>query len=191
MLSKSYTVANCFETYIYAKDYTSKSAIPESNKKWGESIILITLGCPCTITFERRKKDDEDEGEHDVVLRPRSILVMRGECRRKWKFHVTQVDEFANKLLHTITLKTSKLFDEEMLRRRCVIEPNDRVAREIVMRLKTLKGSRYSGNSGDTSTPSQDEMNRSIEEADYWRNNYADQINFTFNPTMLNFPVTP
>lgn len=103
-----------------------------------------------------------------MVIGPRSILLMSGECRRRWKFHITAIDADDDVSFRTITLRTNKIFDEEMLRRRRVIEPSDNMAVQIGRRLKELKEKRYSGNSGDTAKPSREELVMGVKEADLW-----------------------
>ena len=114
---------------------------------------------------------------------------MKGECRRNWKYRITGIEATEGKLLRTITLYSTKLFDEEMLRRRMIIEQNDGIYNRIHERLKALKKLGYSGISGDRKTPSHEEIALGQQEADEWEKTYANMRNLTFDRGFLNFDV--
>lgn len=187
LLSRSYTVANEFETHIYSDNYVPpKESKKESNKKFGESIIMITLGCSCTITFKTTKK-----AEKVMVIGLRSILVMRGVCRKLWKFHITAIDANDDNNLRTITLHTDKIFDEEMLRRCLLVEPIGSDTREkIEMRLNDLSNARYSGNSGDFAKPSREELSMGVREANMWETEVLSVITCSSMRTSDNQSIT-
>jgi alkylated DNA repair dioxygenase AlkB len=50
--------------------------------KFGEPIISLSLGSPCVMTFR------QGDVSQDVLLKPRSLLIMSGESRWKWTHEI-------------------------------------------------------------------------------------------------------
>lgn len=66
---------------------------------FGDTIGLSLLA-PCRLRFRRRRKNGWDRA--DVVARPRSVYLLRGEVRSEWEHSIPPVDA----LRYSITFRT-------------------------------------------------------------------------------------
>ena len=65
----------------------------QDQEVFGETVISVSLGSTCAMRFTRTEPDDAQ----DVLLEPKSLLVLKGEARSIWK--------------HGIPARTSDILD--------------------------------------------------------------------------------
>ena len=154
----------------------------DSRKRWGETVVGITLGCAGVMSFQPDKGNASPSppgtrrslnsdglavsvrmgGVVDVFLPPRSVYVMSGPCRGhpNWK-HMVMPNNAANReylgsspnpsfancvVRRTITLRSTKVFSDEVLRRASLQSPNDS---RLKIRIKAQNQFRPEGEYGE------------------------------------------